>query len=253
MPAARTPASNTAASTLASELADLLHDRSAAGAARRHQALDALIVALDGPGGPALPGRRVLLALQDALCFLLAYPQSAAERRLAERAADTLAARCRALSPAARARLDDSGLAASEMHYAYSYGVVQKLLARGAPLEIDWDAVDDDAPLIDLLTLLVAPGESIGLEDISMPLSQWLEACRPRATPSDLAFVVELLEGSRLPTPFRAHLFERCELPLRLALSAADSPRLQARARPARERDASAPRSPVPLAMSSRG
>ena len=77
------------------------------------------------------------------------------------------------------------------------------------------DELADDGPLIDTLTLLVTPGEELGLEDMGISLQEWFSACRPARLTSDLAFLVHLLRDSSLSPRLQGHLYEQCNLPIR--------------------------------------
>ncbi|MBI5710677.1 MAG: hypothetical protein HZC42_10295 [Candidatus Eisenbacteria bacterium] len=102
--------------------------------------------------------------------------------------------------------------------YPYSYGVVRRLV-RLLPrrLDIHWKAIRDETALLDTLDLVVTPGETQGLEDVRIPTRDWFAACRPPGARGDLEFLVLLLERSGLSPALQAHLFERCDLPLRYA------------------------------------
>lgn len=144
-------------------------------------------------------GARRLRQLHATLDFMRAYPDDA--RVLA----------------AVRARIAASTPVEPPV-YPYSYGVVRRLV-RLLPgrLEIHWKAIEDETALLDTLDLLVTPGETQGLEDIRISTRDWFAACRPPGARTDLECFVRLLEGSGLSPALQAHLYERCDLPLRYA------------------------------------
>lgn len=164
-------------------------------------------------GRGARPGARTLVALLDALNFVRALPDDARVLDEAERAVERLRAWGR--DP----RLADTGFPGSWQSHGYSYAVLQRLvrLHPGA-LEFDWDAIEDDAELMDVLTLVVSHGENQGLEDTGLTLADWFASCRTRPGQTDLEFTLELLEGSGLSAEIQAHVYEHCDLPVRYSL-----------------------------------
>lgn len=138
--------------------------------------------------------RRDLESLAGSIEFVRAYPDDPDVLEAVRRAA---------------ARLPER-----EVILDFSYGVVQALVAGGPPsLEIAWESLEDDGPLLEILDLLVLPGESDGVVDGRVPLSDWFERTR-REGVSDLAHLLGLLQRSGLPAAIRTHLFESCGLPI---------------------------------------
>lgn len=152
---------------------------------------------------------RELLVLHDTLDFMRAYPDDPALRR------SVLDQAARLREHAGPARLDDTGFPGSRNTYAYSYGVLQQMVRlQPGCLEVDWDSVEDEQPLLDALELLVTPGENQGLEDIRITLREWLDRCKHDPGRTDLEFLLELFDRSLLPPQVRVHLFEKCDLPV---------------------------------------
>lgn len=143
---------------------------------------------------PRLRGRELAL-LADTLDFLRAYPDDAAVRR-------------RIVALAAR-------LPSADNVYPYSYGVLLRLI-RLFPgrLEVEWDDVENEAPLLDALYQIVQPVESQGLEDVHISLRDWIDGSKP-SSKTDLEYIIDLLERSSLAPRVRAFLFENCNLPVR--------------------------------------
>ena len=119
----------------------------------------------------------------------LAYPRDRAERLRAER--------CAVDAPPARTT------------YAFSYGVLRQLPPGN--VEVDWEELEDESALIDVLGLVVTPGEYQGLEDIRITLQEWLDRARPDSCATDLAFILDLVSRS----PHAAHLYDSLDLPIR--------------------------------------
>jgi hypothetical protein len=156
---------------------------------------------------------RDLLVLHDTLDFMRAYPDDADLRR---RVLDQVA---RLREHAGPARLRNTGFPGSTNTYAYSYGVLQQMVGFfPGCLEVDWEEVEDEQPLLDALELLVTPGENQGLEDIRITLREWLDRCKADPGRTDLEFLLDLFDRSPLPPQVRVHLFETCDLPVRYDL-----------------------------------
>ncbi|MBI4701095.1 MAG: hypothetical protein HY744_08045 [Deltaproteobacteria bacterium] len=181
-------------------------------AARRKLALLRGIAAA-GPMSPA-----DLVVLQQALGFMLAYPDDARVRAGAAVLVATLRERV-VHAGGEGARVRNRGLPGAAQSYPYHWGVVREM-ARAAPgcLEIDWDEVESDSALLDALRLVLPPAEVDGLEDDRLGLQEWLAAIRPRGVRTDLEVVLGLLAGSGLDERVQAALFDRAELPVRYAL-----------------------------------
>ncbi|MHC4954931.1 MAG: hypothetical protein ACYTGZ_13675 [Planctomycetota bacterium] len=150
---------------------------------------------LDEIAGRPLPKSRELRLLDDTLGFIRAYPDNAAVRKRAA---------------ALAALLPDA-----DNVYAYSYAVLLRLVRRFPErLEIEWGEIEDDSPILDVVDLLVGPGESQGLEDLRISLPDWIDRSKPPGK-SDLEFLLDLFEQSPLPPPVRVFLFENADIPVR--------------------------------------
>ena len=80
----------------------------------------------------------------------------------------------------------NTGIPGSCNTYPYSYAVLQRLV-RLYPddVEIDWDAFDEDSPIVDALDLTLARAESRGLQDEYTSLREWLELARPDSSATE--------------------------------------------------------------------
>ena len=172
------------------QLAELSRQFGSGVAARKAQLLHALL-------GTRRIGASYAARLNRVLGFMRAYPDGAAVLAGVRRVAERLPA-------------------PEPVTYPYSCEVVIRLLERFPDrVEIAWDDLEDDGPLIDLLSLLVTPGEELGLEDTSLSVQEWCARCRPRSSTSDLAFVMRLLRESGLSPRLQAQLYEQGAVPVR--------------------------------------
>ncbi len=158
--------------------------------------------------------------LNDLLCFLRTYPDNKAVRAAADSVGELLR------SWAQEGRFDSG---ASSL---YGHGVPRSILsteyclpllcrmfaARPDSLEIDWEAFEDQEPLLYALGLLVTAVECQGLDDVSLPLPEWFRMCRSDSQASDLEFLLELFQKGGLAPSVRDVLFEKAHVPIRYEL-----------------------------------
>ena len=175
-------------------------------------------------------GIRDLVTLQGTLGFLRAYPDDVAVLEAAGALATDLGHRVAQLPGGPDSeRLLNSGLPGTTNLYAYSYGVVQQM-AEVFPhsLDLDWDSLENDEPLMDVLSLLLTAGECQGLEDISISFREWLARCKADPRLTDLEFILDLFQGANLAAAERAHLYDTLDLPLLFRLQSPGTSRNEA-------------------------
>ena len=150
-----------------------------------------------------LPRPADLLRFHEALLFARAYPDDAATLRVIERALRGFASR--ADLAAMRGRLEDSGMAGTDIRFRFFAATSLRLATRWPDrLHYDWDAFEDPSRLEELLPLLAAHGETPGLDEWDLGLRGWLARMKGERT-GDAAFVTRRL-ADRVRDPF---LFEK--------------------------------------------
>jgi len=153
--------------------------------------------------------------LHEALCFLRAFPDDAALLAQVVRMLSSFARRAD-LRRHARS-LGDSGIAGTEIRYAF-YWSTARWLARRFPerLSIDWDAFEHTEKFDPLLPLIASAGESLALDEADRTTEEWLDLLKGPAE-TDAAFVIRRLE--RLPGDdfTREAFFEGVEIPFLLS------------------------------------
>ena len=144
-----------------------------------------------------------LLRLHEALVFARAYPDDAATLRVVERALRGFASR--ADLAALRDRLEDRGLAGTDIRYRFFAATALRLATLWPErLHYDWNAFADPSRLEELLPLLAADGEAPGLDEWDLGLRGWLARMKGART-GDGAFATRRL-AERVRDPF---LFEK--------------------------------------------
>jgi hypothetical protein len=140
-----------------------------------------------------------LLRLHEALVFARAYPDDAATLRVVERVLRGFAARPDLA--ALRARLEDSGLAGTDIRFRFFAATALRLATLWPErLHYDWDEFEDPSRLEELLPLLAAHGETPGLDEWDLGLRGWLARMKGTRT-GDAAFVTRRL-AARIGDPF---------------------------------------------------
>jgi len=193
----------------ARRLAELLSLRLAFGAApaaRRRELLASL-------GAARLPGPRAVERFHEALCWSRAYPDDPATLALVERLLDGFEARPDLR--AARAALQDSGIAGTAIHYPFFTSMAEWLAARWPDrLAIDWDALpaamEEDERLDRLLQPVSHYAETMGLDEVGFPAREWLN--RLRGASSDATYLLRGLRATGANPFVREYLWERLGL-----------------------------------------
>jgi len=157
--------------------------------------------------------------LQDALCFLRAYPDSLDVFEAVEAAITGLRESLDGRDPSGDGWCN-TGLPGSVNASWYSYATLQRLatLYPGC-LSIDWDEIDEIPPRVDALNQVVLPAEARGLEDEYLTLQEWLARCASSDTENDLEVVLRLFGDSSLSPRAQSHLFETAGFPARFHLA----------------------------------
>jgi len=150
-------------------------------ASRKAELLDQLARVMLGTAG-------AVARLHEAACFLRAHPDDpqvlAAVEGLLERFP-----RRRDLRRFRR-ELADSGIAGTDIRYAFYAATARRLAARwGNRLHVDWRGFDAPGRLEGRLALLASYAESPGLDEVYLPLARWVRRLKgPGET--DAAFLV---------------------------------------------------------------
>src|SRR5436190_9488831 len=209
---------------LLQQLATLRHHFGPAAAERKRELLRAL--------SRAELAARELLMLHELLCFWRAYPDDGTLLRQVERMLADFAARPDLQRHADR--LADSGIAGTEIHYSF-YADTARWLARRWPahVAIDWPRFEKNADRLEkLLPLLAHPAEIPALDELDLPVRDWLR--RMRGKTSDAAFLALRFGELPMSDPAREILYDSLDVPWRLTPGDGTPSRTLAKARPPR-------------------
>ena len=175
-----------------------------------------------------LTGAAQVLRLHDVLCFLRAYPD---EARLLS-SVDRMLARFTRRADFRRYReaLENSGIAGTTIRFRF-FEPTAGWLARRWPanLSIDWPELEDTDLLEAVLPLLAHPAESAALDELDLPLREWIARMKsPRET--DGAFLARRFQTLPMADAAREILYDRIDAPLVLAPGRDTPSRTHARA-----------------------
>jgi hypothetical protein len=164
---------------------------------------------------------RDLLAFHDCLLFLLAYPENAALRARAERELAKVAGTARRIAetgnPRKRARLHGSGIAWSDVSFAFGYEVAT-WLARDFGAHAELEDQDEGAQSVQsVLRLCLPPIEFEVLDNAGASAGERLEAAKGSASGSMLRWLLAQLERLSCSEETREHLFESLRFFIRIS------------------------------------
>jgi hypothetical protein len=165
----------------------------------------------------AVGSRARLVRLHDTLYFLRAYPDDPAVLREVNAHIGRFRARIERYTKGdpRDPTLVNTGLPGTSNAYAYSYAVLQRLVALSPGcLELDWEEIRVEAPVTDVLILAAAAAEVRGLEDEYLSLREWLSSCRSSPEQTGLEIILKMLRDSRLDPRVQMHVFETAEMPV---------------------------------------
>lgn len=178
----------------------------------------------------------LLARLHEAVLFARAYPHSPKVRRRAERILSRFERRVRGLRDrgvdlTSLEEPEISGIAGTGLSAILSYGTVRDLAVRWAPaIDIEWDALERDAPLARALPRMLPGLAEEALVEPEVASREWVHAAAGRQ--STLAWLLARLES--VPFAEAVHLYDSMELMLRWDLRRSAASRTRTRLRVSR-------------------
>ncbi len=148
-----------------------------------------------------------LKKLHDKLCFRRAFPKTLSEHRDA----------CEQLRQFGRrvsSKLSDSGIAATRLHYRFSFPVA-KWLAKKAPgtVSIDWAEIDDCACLDDLLQQILQSSEDDYFDSGYVSSQDWVALASAGFPGTDFDWLMAQVQSKRMENIW-SQLYDAADLPL---------------------------------------
>lgn len=164
--------------------------------------------------GAPLGSARLVLRLHEALCFLRAYPDDAELLGEVERMLGEFAQR-RDLRRH-RAELADTGIAGTDIHYAFFAPMARWLVRRYPDLvEVDWAAFRESARLTAWFEPMLLAAEIPGLYETKLSARRWVARLK-REDEADAAFLVKSFEALDADDAVRRRAFEELNVSYRI-------------------------------------
>lgn len=168
-----------------------------------------------------------LLALHETLCLLRAYPDNLDLLTEVERLLQGFDRRPDLKRH--RARLTDSGIAGTAIHYPFFWSTARWLAERFPErLTIDWAAFDQEDLLLGRLHLLAHYAETPGLDEVPLSAREWIDRMK-RADETDAVFLIRAFAGLPLEEVARETIYQELTLPLILSPGSLTPSRTRAR------------------------
>jgi len=160
-----------------------------------------------------------LLRLHSALCFIRAFPDTMAHYRAAMTAFSRFENRVRSLPPAARASINDSGIAGTSLNYAFSYAVALWMTRNFKNrVSLDWDEMQDTTRLDELLELILLPAEGDYFDSGYVSSREWIELASSNGGMNDFDWLHAQIRRAG-PRRVLTQLYDAVDLPLTWDLS----------------------------------
>ena len=155
-----------------------------------------------------------LKRLHSTLCYLRAFPDSAAHAAVADALLLQFGNRVAQLPAAARTDLWDTGIVATPVHYRFSFEVASWMAQRmpGA-VTIDWEELEDTCRLDELLEHIIVPAETDFFYSGNVDTREWLRLASAGTGVTDFDWLMAQLRQERLK-PVWSQLYNAADLPL---------------------------------------
>ena len=161
-----------------------------------------------------------LKKLHLSLSFIRAFPDSKEIYQSASAMLADFHTLIPALSDSQQERLADSGLAATDVHYQFSYEVAAWLARRFQGVAaIDWDELHDTDRLDELLEHLLHHSEADYFDSGQVSTEEWVGIAAKHQPGTDFDWLMSQLDERRHHSRFWTSLYNAAEIPLRCSLA----------------------------------
>ncbi len=160
-----------------------------------------------------------VLELHETLCYWRAYPDDA--EVLAETERQLAAFESRKDLRRFRAELADSGVAGTDLWFCFYWLMAIRLLERWPEhVQIEWGDFENVKMLTEILHLLMPYSETPALDSCDWSPREWVERLKSPGE-TDAAFLMRRFEALQVPRQVREYLYEKLDVPVKIALGEA--------------------------------
>ena len=174
---------------------------------------------LDLIAGSTIKAAADVKRLHDCLCFIRAFPDS---QDLHARASTLLAdfdAVVGELGKRQRAILDDSGIAGTDLYYAFSYEVASWMAYQFPGMaSVDWDELEDTDRLDELMDQLVESSEADYFDSGWVDAREWLRIATANHTATRFDWLMTQMSERKRHARYLTSLYNSAEIPLKCDL-----------------------------------
>ncbi len=157
--------------------------------------------------------------LHSGLCFIRAFPDSAAILAKARSELGNFQKRVQKLRAAQKSLLAESGIAGTKLHYPFSYEVASWIAHNFAgTASIDWRAQTDTDRLDELLDHLLLHAETDYFRSGNVSTEEWLKIATQNFSGTDFDWLMTQLAERRNHESFWRALYDAIDLPLKCEL-----------------------------------
>lgn len=175
---------------------------------------------LESVAGSSIKTATDIRRLHDCLCFMRAFPDN---RKIFQNASallqdfDSVISK---LSKRQRAMLDDSGIAGTNLYYAFSYEVAS-WMARNFPgmTSVDWAELEETDRLDELMEQLVESSEADYFDSGWVDAREWLRIATANHSATRFDWLMMQMSERVQHARFHTSLYNAAEIPLHCKLS----------------------------------
>ena len=169
--------------------------------------------------GLSLRSARDLISLHQSLCFLRAFPDSEEIHTSAVTILGDFRECVEQLAAHQVAKLVDSGITETDIHYPFSFEVAHWMAMRFPGIaSIDWLEYEDSGRLDELLEHLLEDTEAEYFDSGYVSSAEWLEIAGGATDSEQFDWLMSQLADRRQHGRFWTSLYNAAELPLRCRL-----------------------------------
>ncbi len=164
--------------------------------------------------------------LHDTLCFIRAFPDSPSHHSIAAGMLGAFDEIVHSLPQSSRLALDETGIAGTRINYSFYYESAATLALRyPGQIEIDWDEMEDESRLEELLTQILDPAETDYFDSGDADCRDWISLAKGDSPLTDFEWLMYQIPPHSNHSKFWSALYNAVDLPLSWNLSGSSAAR----------------------------